>query len=362
VIQSLHVENFRCFKSLQLSGLRRINVLVGQNASGKTVLLEAIKIGLNGTPAIVPWLNQNRQIFTAFPQNPTSEQFRAYFLDLFSEFNANKPISFEIYDSDNRIAKLRVRFDPERATTVQPALGFQPSTTPAPPPSTIVPLVFERVDFQGQNSTLVATVQPQGQILLPPGSEMGIVSGFFSSASYGVPFENATWFSNLSIEKREGEVIEALRRHFPVIHGITSETLMPGVATIYADISGLPRKLPLSLVSGGISRLFTLLLAVITFRRGVVLVDEIENGLFHNQHPRMWKTITDLAIQYDTQLFVSTHSKECLQSALSAVTAQPDAFNLLRIRRDKADTQSIVEVFNGEQFEAALDKNGEVRD
>ena len=42
MITKLRISNFRCFKSLRLEGLRRLNLIIGLNASGKTALLEAL--------------------------------------------------------------------------------------------------------------------------------------------------------------------------------------------------------------------------------------------------------------------------------------------------------------------------------
>lgn len=67
MIEKLRIENFRCFKSVFLEGLRRVNIIVGRNASGKTVLLESIKLGLDGLPGQLPWLNQMRNIPMFFP-------------------------------------------------------------------------------------------------------------------------------------------------------------------------------------------------------------------------------------------------------------------------------------------------------
>lgn len=35
MLEKLHIENFRCFKNIELSGLRTLNIVVGKNASGK---------------------------------------------------------------------------------------------------------------------------------------------------------------------------------------------------------------------------------------------------------------------------------------------------------------------------------------
>ena len=359
MIEALHVKNFRSFKSLDLSSLRRINIIVGDNASGKTALLEAIKLGLDAAPGTMPWLNSMRSINFIVAPNLTAEQFKEQFIDFFHDFNSEEPISVQIEDSAKRTASVRVFFDPQKATTAQPAIGFQ--TAPSlGVPTTIIPLIFERSDFQGQKSALLATINQQGQFFMEPGRPMGIVSGFFSNAYFGVPHENATWLSKLSVEKRSGEVIESLQRHFRFIRGVTSETTVQGQGTVYVDLPHLPRKIPLSLVSGGISRLFTLMLAIVTFRGGVVLIDEVENGIFHSQYSLVWKTLIDLAEHHNTQLFISTHGHESLNDALPAVRENKDDFALLRVRR--ANGKSTVEFFSGAQLEAALEKDGEVRD
>jgi len=359
MIEALHVENFRSFKSLKLTELKRVNIIVGKNASGKTVLLEAIKLGLDATPGSFPWLNSMRGMVFMIPPNLTAEQFKEQFVDFFHEFNPEIPISIQIDDSTKKRASVRIYFDPKRATTTQPGIGFQPAPSLSIP-TTIIPLAFDRTDFQGQKNVLLASINPQGQLNMEPGRPMGISSGFFSNAYFGVPQENATWLSKLSVEKRSGEVIEALQRHFPFVRDVTSETTVQGLGTVYADLPHLPRKIPLSLVSGGISRLFTLMLAIVTFREGVVLIDEVENGIFHDQWELIWKTLADLAEHHNTQLFVSTHSNECLKAALPTIREKPHDFALLRVRRENG--QSVIEPFRGDQLESALDKNGEIRD
>ncbi|MFZ0862026.1 MAG: AAA family ATPase, partial [Candidatus Sulfotelmatobacter sp.] len=39
MIESLTIENFRCFEKTTISDLRRVNVVVGNNGAGKTALL-----------------------------------------------------------------------------------------------------------------------------------------------------------------------------------------------------------------------------------------------------------------------------------------------------------------------------------
>ena len=235
-------------------------------------------MGLDGTPSALPYINQWRGVPTIFGSNPGRRSSFGHCFRIFStRLTCDTPIEISVRDSANRTSTVRLFFDPARAVTGQTSLGFQNRSTL---PSTIVPLAFDRSDFQNQKSILLATVNQAGQPFWQPGKQLGPVVGFISSAYFGSQ-ENATWLSQLSVAKRTDEVVESLRRHFPFIGQVTSETVAPGFpATVYADIPNLPRKVPLSLVSGGISRLFTIMLAIVAYKGGVVLIDEIENGIF----------------------------------------------------------------------------------
>jgi hypothetical protein len=360
MIEKLRIENFRCFKSVSIEKLRRVNIIVGKNASGKTVLLESIKLGLDGLPDKLPWLNQLRNMPMFLPQNPTQEQFQSPLVDLFHLFESQGEIVISIEDSQHRISKVRVHFDPSKATTIQPQVGFQlPQMVPSAPTTTIIPLAFDRSDFQGRKDTLLVTLNPQGLLFFQPGKPMGIVSGLISILYFGGPGENATILSQLDIEKRSEEVKQAIRRHFPFISDVTSETPAPGMGIVYADLPSLPRKIPLSLLSGGISRLFTMILCIIQYKGGAVLVDEIENGIYFEQYPMVWKTLVDLANHYDTQLFITTHSLECLRGSLDTIKANEGDFLLLRI--EKEDGSSKITPIEAKFIEAAIEQGFDVR-
>ena len=49
MISSIRVQNFRIFKDRTFDFDEQVNIIVGQNARGKTSLLEAILVSLNGS-------------------------------------------------------------------------------------------------------------------------------------------------------------------------------------------------------------------------------------------------------------------------------------------------------------------------
>lgn len=50
MITRLEINNFRCFKTLVLSDLKRVNIIVGESGSGKTALLETLFLISSGGP------------------------------------------------------------------------------------------------------------------------------------------------------------------------------------------------------------------------------------------------------------------------------------------------------------------------
>src|SRR5580693_9082442 len=116
MIKSIEVKNFRCFDALSLSDFRRINVVVGRNAAGKTALLEAIRLALGGTPQVALQMNNVRGIYY-YGVVQTRDHFESLWSSLFFKFESSRSVSTQIADSDGHQATLTVHYDPSKAVT-----------------------------------------------------------------------------------------------------------------------------------------------------------------------------------------------------------------------------------------------------
>ena len=56
-IQSLHLENYRCFQKLDIAFDKQLTVIVGVNGSGKTAILDAVAVFLKGLTYSLPLTN-----------------------------------------------------------------------------------------------------------------------------------------------------------------------------------------------------------------------------------------------------------------------------------------------------------------
>src|SRR5262249_23512733 len=141
---------------------------------------------------------------------------------------------------------------------------------------------------------------------------------FLNQATLGSAKDNADRFSEVSSKNLEQPVRDAVGRIFKQVTGL--DVLSPtGTQAIYASVSGVERKIPLGLVSAGVNKFVAILIGIAWARRGIVLIDEIENGLYYKLLPEMWQEIADFAESNNTQIFATTHSREFLEAIAPTV-------------------------------------------
>jgi AAA15 family ATPase/GTPase len=145
---------------------------------------------------------------------------------------------------------------------------------------------------------------------------------------------------------------------FPSIQSLAIE-INAGQPMIYASIDGIAEKVPLASVSGGLNRYLTIAVAIAISSNGVVLVDELENGFYYKNMEPVLRSLVNLAIENNVQLFASTHSHEFLQKCATVATEHEDEFALLRVAQD--GVESSVRVVRGINFKAAVDQAIELR-
>jgi predicted ATPase len=193
---------------------------------------------------------------------------------------------------------------------------------------------------------------------LQQGPELGTVSEFFPSTWQSNAPQVASWFSQLKVSNRSEDIITIVRKQFPEISELSSETPY-GLGSLYAKIKYHSEMMPLALVSSGINKFVSLLIAIRTYRGGVVLFDEVENGIYYQMFPALWSALHKFALANKTQLFLSTHSWECLKGAASVIDKYPGDFSLIQVLHEKGTSHAFVAA--GKNVAAAIEAGIEVR-
>jgi len=327
MIESVKIENFRCFSELEVHGLKPINIIVGENASGKSAFLEALYLAMAGLPLNLFQLREWRQM--AIPDKMKSEQMEQSWDDLFHHFNSTRPISISIQSSHT----LQIRREPT---------GIKFHWTLEGQESDHISLL-EYCDSQDSIGALLHASHP---------------TEYLGPHTLNLPAWLASRFSDLSKEGETAPVLDALRSEYPFLRDLSLE-LDAGRASVFASIEGSKRKFPAALVSDGFNKLLSILLSIASASEGTLLIDQIEDGFYYKKLPSIWQLIHRFAVEKGTQIFATTHSQECLNALLPVLEANEDDFALLRASR--LNNVPRIAVIDGKGFSSALSQEFELR-
>ncbi len=119
---------------------------------------------------------------------------------------------------------------------------------------------------------------------------------------------------------------------------------------------------PVSLKSlgDGAVRLFSIVLALVYSRDGILLIDEAENGIHHSLQYDLWRMVLRIARDNNTQVLATTHSWDCVQGFSQAASNDEDSEGMLyRLERDDEDIWAIF--YPEDHLQTAAEHRIEVR-
>lgn len=357
MIDALSIRNFRCFEKISVEGLGRVNVVVGDNAAGKTSFLEAIFLSQMNSPEIVLRLRLWRGLGAAEVQ-ATRAGYESFWKDLFYRHNTENQIEVNATGSVESTRRLRVYYKEDESVSIQVPL-FDDKL--AEDTSAIIPITFEV--FSNGRSTYYKPEMAPGGFKVKAGAGAAALTSIaaFYASSFAVitsPTEAAHQFSELS-KKGVGQKLERIiHQIFPSIKSLSPES-DSGIWMLHCNVPELPEKVPIGLVSSGVQKLISILLGIASQRNGIVLIDELDNGFYYKILPKVWEALHRFASEFNVQLFVSTHSEECLRALPPIVRKHEDAFRLIRVERK--GKSHLARVFSGKNLRSAIETETEVR-
>lgn len=115
---------------------------------------------------------------------------------------------------------------------------------------------------------------------------------------------------------------------------------------VMVKLSEQEPRVPLKSLGDGVTRFFGIAAALVKSRNGLLLIDEVENGIHHSVHERLWKMILEAAHKYNIQVVATTHSWD-------TVVGFADAVEDLAVKGPDVETNVIVRIErHGKQFQA----------
>jgi hypothetical protein len=358
--QSFKVTNFRCFRELTIPNIERVNLIAGINNVGKTALLEALFIHSGAyNPELTMRINAFRGI--EIVKVELGGVVETPWDSLFNKFDIRKTVEFvgDYKAAGRRILQLRVVRQPEELAKIDQYILHSPNEPESIRLSSEAAHVLELQCKEGEKLHKHYMIFDPKGIRVKPIPSPPPYKGIFLPAQIPLPGrEDAERFGKLEITKQQDVVLKALQVIEPRLHRL-AVVAVGDMSIIHGDV-GLERLVPLPVMGGGMIRLARLVLAIGDAQNGVVLVDEIENGFHHSILPKIWRAIAEVARKFNTQVFATTHSLECIVAAHRAfVESGIYDFRLHRLESVKDTIRAIT--YDQQTLEAAIETGLEVR-
>lgn len=370
---SFQVRNFRCLSELSLKRLKRVNLIAGLNGVGKTTLLEALFLHSGGYSAeLALRVDVFRGLQTI--KLPTYPSVERIWDSLFTEFDTSRTVEIvgSIRGRGQRVLRLRSllagplrglgtvpRFLTEAAleqgkTSVQ---DTKTVTLPLSSEAQALELEYEEKGNRGKHSAVMdhTGLRFEPPVPQPPSFQTIFVSDRLPTS----PQQLAEQFGNLEVRGRHEVLVELLKLIEPRLRRVTMVMRAPGQPVLHGDV-GLPRLMAVNLMGDGIMRLVHLGVSIGNAEGGVALLDEVENGLHHSTLGKVWLAVAKMAREFNTQVFATTHSWECIVAAQRALhQMKPYDFQFIRLQKVGEELRAIT--YDRETLAAAVEGGVEVR-
>ncbi|WP_294607557.1 ATP-binding protein [uncultured Bacteroides sp.] len=326
-MKSLCIKNYKNLKELSLNSLAPVNLIVGRNNVGKSTLLEAISIYItNGSDE---WLKtildiRGELVNVDFAKGEIDsnkillEHYSSLFNDHCKEFVNSTVIS--IGENEDL---LNIRLVHVSEKTIKSEDGFE----------TRKYVSYNDCDNVSDSQSLLYLGDG---LEVSSASASKILIPFFQRRAFGsvkdkMPFEyvlvedfqlrrNVLLFDRVSLSDEEKYVVEALRIIEPRVDRLNflNENEFSNVRVPYVTLKDTGQRFRLSSMGDGTNRVLSIILGLVNCKGGVFLLDEFETGLHYTVQTKLWEVIFMLSEKLNIQVFVTSHSRDCINSFVAA--------------------------------------------
>lgn len=354
MLKSITITNFRCFPRYHMPGLARVNLLVGRNNSGKTALLEAVHAFVGGgDPRMLEMAAERRREMV--PQ-PGGGRPLADLRHVFPDRSFDKDSIVEFVGVDELGAKqfTRIGFEPAPArdwylSPDDAAAGRFP-LFPLRWESTLPARRFARYALTDLGLLISAARVGNGKPAF--GTDLPFL--FVDEQLYSPRYIQLEW-SDVLIKQREGVVFDILRKLDARIIDVVLDQ-----SEFLVRLKGAEARVPIGSLGYGTRRLLELAICMANCANGYLMVDEIGIGLHYTILPKVWEFLIRAAIQQNTQVFASTHSKDCLEALGAVCDSFPELASEVALHRISSERESSIPV-EGAMIEATFEHHVELR-
>ena len=320
MLTEITIKNFKCFTDLHLEGFERVNLIGGKNNVGKTAFLEAVE--LNALSSYSQSVNVTFNMLVRRQKDITT--FKDLELDFINDAEKEVEILSNEYSYKYYFGDVKDWFT---ETDLNDVKNW-----------------FTETDLNEFKSRLSKNIYP---------NKVNFIKSVLTNEHemiefYGVVVDlNKEFFLNESLKLFDENIIALKQR------------IMEKRTVFKVQIQGKERAVLLSSLGEGVNWFITMLCAIWASQDGFLFIDEIENGIHYTNYPKLWNITFQASKDANCQLFITTHSKECIQAFNDANTADEGAYFEFykNLKKNKITAQKL----DNQQLNYALSHDGRVR-
>ena len=346
-LSSFKAVHYRGIDGLSLPRLSQANLVTGVNGVGKTALLEAMWLFAGRYNPVLLW-NANVQRSTSPVLDPVSPLANGE-LELHGAENGSIHRMKTVFQKVAEIAAPATTGDAAEMNMMQlPVAGRI---------KTYLDGKLSEGGIGGMQPTPWGMVVHQTPPPPGPRADCVIESTKFQLDTTG---EHLQRYSDIVRENCKEELTTAINLILPGVKGLEILTNRTGESYLSAMTSdGV--QLPLHDLGGGVVRLYRLMLSFFASRNGILLADEIENGIHYSGLNDVWVRAREWIREWNVQLVATTHNAECIEAAMAAYSDAPEYLSIHKIFMNEETGNVEAVTFTGETLDGARDLDLEVR-
>lgn len=343
-LDKLYIDSFRGIRDLNLENLRPINLIVGNNNCGKTSVLEAVQFLRFYNSGLINVLQLARQRDYQFALEYSNSIYENV-MCMFPQGSQIKKIELSgIYNGE----EFSYRFHGENKK-----MFYDPDT--------------ERMGRQNRTKNALQGEKEvdgfEGGIQVSLGKEIKQtpvkfhryvkMSDYSYTESKSLPIRYVGSFAHL-----RGDIINEIVRNeeykdICVMMLKLFDADISDILTLPADIGSHVvsyikhdrlGNMPISTYGDGVKRALVLANEIARARGGILLIDEIETSIHKQYFDDIFRFVTKACLQYNVQLFITTHSLEALDGILNTQdydkSTKADNINVITLRKEGDKTLS----------------------
>ena len=379
MLDSLLIKNFRALEHLEVPKLGRVNLMVGKNNSGKSTVLEALRIYAGNAQRLLleAIAQEHDERYRTHESETLDEDTLMPFQDFFPNRSFPKDdTAIEIGSATSAEARLKISHGLMEETLAEPEV-FEGETINRIRRRYISKL--EAASFLGDLQQVILV--RKGDRIFPPLKLLNglrrtsthdvpsvpcsfIPTEFISTDELGDEWDRIVFTEQEVIVKRALLVIEP---NFENLTFVRADGPLRSRAsrTAMVKLKGIDRPVPLNSMGDGMLRVLQLSLKLFAAKGGFLLIDEFENGLHYSVQEKVWALLFEVAEKHNIQIFATTHSWDCIESFTKVAVARTETdgmlFRLGRSARTSDHGRVIATVFDEEALQNITQQDVEVR-